>query len=305
MSANTGACFSQLLALHPLAVMIEILAVALLSSTSSTPPTLKVGVTLHPYYSWTQNIAGKLPIEVRPILPGEVDAGNYQPSPEDIAKLKDLDALVVNGLGHDDFIENMVKASGNTRLRIIRPNDGAALIRDGEGRANSHTFISFSNAITQTYWISRALGELRPQWRKQLEENATSYVKRLRSLRNNAAQQLHDAKNKRVATVHEGYSYLLQELGLELVTVVEPAHGLVPSAAELKEVVSKLKKEKVSVILSEERFPEPLLEVLKELGARVYVLSHVATGAYTADKFEKEMAANIDTLAKALVPEAP
>ena len=36
--------------------------------------------------------------------PGEIDAGDYQPRPEDIKKLADLDAIVVNGIGHDDFI---------------------------------------------------------------------------------------------------------------------------------------------------------------------------------------------------------
>src|SRR6478752_1920401 len=76
-------------------------------------PTLKIGVTLHPYYSWTANVVGDLPgYEVRSILPGEIDAGDYQPRPDDIKKLVDLDAIVVNGIGHDDFIMPMIKASG-------------------------------------------------------------------------------------------------------------------------------------------------------------------------------------------------
>src|SRR5579864_7941207 len=79
--------------------------------------TLVIGVTLHPYYSWTRNIVGDLPgFEVRPILPGEIDAGDYQPRPEDIRKLADLDALVVNGIGHDDFISPMLRASGNRKV---------------------------------------------------------------------------------------------------------------------------------------------------------------------------------------------
>jgi zinc transport system substrate-binding protein len=281
--------------------MLAPLALMLLTAA---PTTLKVGVTLHPYYAWTQNVVGQLPIEVRPILPSDVDAGNYQPAPEDVAKLKDLDALVVNGLGHDDFIESMLKASGNAKVKIIRPNDGASLIRNGEGQVNSHTFVSFSNAVTQSYWIARALGELKPEWKKTLEDNASAYAGKLRALKNDTAQRLAGAKDKRVVTVHEGYSYLLQELGLTLVKVVEPAHGLVPSAKELKEVVGLLRKEKIKVILTEESFPQPLLEVLKETGAKVYVISHVATGEYIAQKFENEMKANADTLVRALVTEA-
>src|SRR4029450_13856191 len=85
------------------------------ATAQSTRP-LKIGVTLHPYYSWTKNVVGDLPgYEVRSILPGEIDAGDYQPRPEDIKKLADLDAVVVNGIGHDDFIFPMIRASANTK----------------------------------------------------------------------------------------------------------------------------------------------------------------------------------------------
>jgi len=62
------------------------------SATAQSTRPLKIGVTLHPYYSWTKNVVGDLPgYDVRSILPGEIDAGDYQPRPEDIKKLVDLD----------------------------------------------------------------------------------------------------------------------------------------------------------------------------------------------------------------------
>ncbi|HSP97256.1 MAG TPA: zinc ABC transporter substrate-binding protein, partial [Candidatus Dormibacteraeota bacterium] len=94
---------------------------------------LKVGVTLHPYYSWTSNVTRGTDVEVRPILPGEIDAGDYQPRPEDIKKIADLDAIVVNGVGHDDFIFDMIKASGSDKIVIIRPNDGVPLLKAANG----------------------------------------------------------------------------------------------------------------------------------------------------------------------------
>jgi zinc transport system substrate-binding protein len=268
---------------------------------------LRVGVTLHPYYSWTKNVAGDGPeIEVRPILPGEVDAGNYQPRPEDIEKLKDLDAIVVNGIGHDDFITGMIKASGNERLAVIRPNDGTPLLKSIRGGAvNSHTFISFTNAVQQTYAIEHALAALRPDLAPRLRDNASAYAVRLRKIKAGAAERLAAAKGNalgRVVTVHDGYAYLCQEFGVEVAGVVEPAHGLVPSAAELGEMVDLLKREKIKVVLSEESFPDKLLGVLKSAtGVRVSIITHIASGEYTADKFEKEMARNADTLVTALI----
>jgi zinc transport system substrate-binding protein len=284
------------------------IALVLLLSTAGAEPLpsprpLKVGVTLHPYYSWTANVVHECGAEVVPVLPGEVDAGDYQPRTEDIAKIGGLDAMVVNGVGHDDFIFDMIKASGNDKLRIIRPNDGVPLLKAvNGGTVNSHTFISFSNAIQQTYAIARALSALRPDLASRFDQNAADYARRLRAIKGKAAQQLVDARVNRVVTVHDGYGYLMQEFGIDIADVVEPAHGLLPSAKELGEVVDLLKRERIQVVFSEESFPAPLLKVLQDEGhAHVYVISHIASGAYTPDKFEIEMQKNVDVMVKALV----
>lgn len=67
---------------RPSRSFIALFAVALVcgiavSTRAQAPRMLKIGVTLHPYYSWTKNIVGTLPgYEVRSILPGEIDAGD-------------------------------------------------------------------------------------------------------------------------------------------------------------------------------------------------------------------------------------
>ena len=290
-------------------IFLLVPAIAVAQGRATQPaatPTLKIGVTLHPYYSWTKNVVGSLPgYEVRSILPGEVDAGDYQPRTEDIKKLMDLDALVVNGIGHDDFVTPMIKASGNKKLVIIKPNEATPQIRAVRGTSvNSHTFISFTNAIQQTYAIQKALATLRPKDAAALQANAAEYARRLRVIKSKASQQLAEAKVTRVVTVHDGYGYLLQEFGLEVAGVVQPAHGLTPSAAELRDMVKLLQREKIRVVFSEASFPEPMLKVLRdEAGVKVYIITHIASGAYTADKFEREMQQNTETMIRALVTE--
>jgi zinc transport system substrate-binding protein len=290
------------------AILTSMAALACAGVAAAQPaPPLKIGVTLHPYYSWTKNIVGTLPgYEVRSILPGEVDAGDYQPRPDDIKKLVDLDAIVVNGIGHDDFILAMIKAAGNKKLVVIRPNETTPQIHAARGNSvNSHTFISFTNAVQQTYAIQKAIAALRPQDAAALQRNAGEYARRLRLIKSKGAQQLAEAKITRVVTVHDGYGYLLQEFGLEVAGVVQPAHGLTPSAAELRDMVKLLQREQIRVVFSEESFPAPMLKVLQdEGGAKVYVITHIASGDYTADKFEREMQRNVDTMIRALVTEA-
>jgi zinc transport system substrate-binding protein len=277
--------------------------VAAAAEPTAAPQPLRVGVTLHPYYSWTSNVTRGTDVEVRPILPGEVDAGEYQPRPEDIKKIADLDAIVINGVGHDDFIVEMIKASGNDRIAVIRPNDGVPLLKATHGGSvNSHTFISFSNGVQQTYAIARALSALRPGQAAQFGANAAEYARRLRAIKSQAEARLVDARVNRVVTVHDGYGYLMQEFGIDVVGVVEPAHGLVPSAKELGDMVELLTRERVQVVFSEESFPAPLLQVLRESGpARVYLIGHIASGPFTPEKFEVEMRENADVMVQALV----
>ncbi len=286
-----------------LAVLAVVAPASAAEQAAGGSPRLRVGVTLHPYYSWTSNVVRGTPVDVVPVIPGDVDAGNYQPSPQDIARLADLDAIVVNGVGHDEFIFDMIKAAGNTTVTIVRPNESVPLMRAAHGTAmNSHTFLSFTNAIQQTYFIARALGQLRPALAATFQENAAAYARRLRTIKADAARTLADARITRVVTVHDGYAYLMQEFGIEIVGVVEPAHGLVPSAAELERMVELMRREKIRVVFSEESFPAPLLKVLREsTGARVYTISHIATGAYAADEFEREMRRNVAAMIQALV----
>jgi zinc transport system substrate-binding protein len=200
----------------------------------------------------------------------------------------------------------MIKASANTHVVIIRINETTPQIHAAHGTGvNSHTFISFTNAIQQTYAIQKALAALRPQDAATLQKNAADYARRLRLIKAAGSQQLAHAKITRVVTVHDGYGYLMQEFGLEIAGVVQPAHGLTPSAAELRDMVKLLQREKIRVVFTEETFPPALLKVLQdETGVKVYVITHIASGAYTADKFEREMQRNVDTMVRALVTES-
>ena len=56
-------------------------------------------------------------------------------------------------------------------------------------------------------------------------------------------------------------------------------------------MVDLIKREKIRAVFSEEAFPQPL---------RVYIISHIASGAYTPDKFEIEMQKNVDPMVQVL-----
>jgi zinc transport system substrate-binding protein len=255
---------------------------------------LRVGITLHPYYSWVANITEDK-VDIVPIIKAGFEVHNYEPQPDDIKRAATLDILVLNGIGHDDFALKVLDAAeARNRVKLIYANQGVALIpasgETGEEKVyNPHTFIAITAAIQQIYNIATELGKIDPDNAEFYRKNARAYAVKLRKLKAKYINRLAgvDGQYLRVATIHGGYDYLMQEFGLDVVAVVEPAHGLMPSASQLKDTIEKIRALHVGVIFSQMSFPDQFVETIKrETGASIYTLVHITEGDYTKDKFE-------------------
>ena len=269
---------------------------------------LKVGITLHPYYSFVSNIVGDR-AEVIPLILSGSNPHNYTPRPDDMKRVLSMDALVVNGIGHDEWAFQIVEAAGvKDKLTLIYANEGVALIPiasdPGEARVvNPHTFISTTAAIQQIYTIARKLGELDPGNAEYFRDNARSYATRIRRLKAEYLGKLTnlDISGFRCATMHGAYGYLMQEFGLQVSAVIEPRHGVEPTARQLADTIEKIKAAGVNVLFAEKYFASKLSDTIRDAtGVRMYSFSHMSDGEYTADLFERETRANLETLVEAV-----
>ncbi len=276
---------------------------------------LKIGVTLHPYYSWVKNIVGDK-AEVIPIIPPNTDPHSYQPTAKDMAVLNNIDVLVINNLGHDEFIKPMLKAVNKKDLVIIDTSKGLPLIpverhvfafeKDAANNKvayNSHTYISITGAIQQIHTITRKLSELCPGEAQFFRKNSRAYARRLRKMLSHALQELEnvDTTGLKIATVHDGYAYLFQELGIEVAAVVQPRHGIEPTPRQLEDTIRRIKRAGVNILFAELDYRKRYVDIIyKETGCRIYSLSHISNGPYSADFFEKCMKKNLDTIVMAL-----
>ena len=269
---------------------------------------LRVGITLHPYYSFVANIVGEH-AEVVPLIDAGFNPHNYTPRPEDMKRALTLDALVVNGIGHDEFAFKIIEAAGaKDKLRLIYANESVALIplagAGGDMKSvNPHTFVSLAAATQQVYTIARALGEIDPRNAAAYRANARDYALKLRKLKSEFMAQLTDADVSRFscATMHDAYGYLLQEFGLRVTAVIEPRHGVQPTARQLAETIDRIKGANVHVLFAEKYFASKLSDTIRSAtGVEIYSFSHISDGPFTKDKFESEMRENLATLVKAI-----
>ncbi|PIE65354.1 MAG: ABC transporter substrate-binding protein [Desulfobacterales bacterium] len=270
---------------------------------------LKIGVTLHPYYSFTANIVGDA-AEVIPLIGAGFNPHNYRPQPDDIKRCMDLDIMVVNGIGHDEFaFEIMEAAHMLDKLTIIHANKDVSLIPvsgtlNGERMVNPHTFVSVTAAIHQIYTISKALQRIDPDNAELYRRNTRSYVRKLRKMKAEYMARVADLADLdfKCATIHGGYDYLLQEFGLQVTAVIEPGHGLKPTANQLAKTIDAIKALDVDVIFTEMDFPEKYVDTIhEETGVRVRHLSHLTKGEYRPESFEQGIRENLEALTAALL----
>ena len=271
---------------------------------------LKVGITLHPYYSYVANVIGDR-AELVPLVDSGFNPHSYELQPADLKRLLSMDALVLNGIGHDEFatqaVEKLIHSQPELKqqLTLINANKDVPLLASANSRNawNPHTFVSIDAAIRQVYTIAKSLGQLDPENAKYFQRNAIQYARKLRGLKNRYMRQLvaTDLSSIRIASTHNAYGYFLQEFGIRIDTVIEPAHGVEPSASQLKKTIERIRSANVNLLFTELDMDNRYVSTIERAtGIHLHHFSHMTYGDYDPDKVYREMEQNLKTLNKAL-----
>lgn len=293
----------------------------LLAASAARGADLRVGVSTPAYHSWVAAVTEGTPVEVVPLLPAGADLHGYQPRPGDVALLGGLDLLVRNDLGHDAWVDRLLGLQEGDPPVVVDLHRGVPLLPQAAGPAHSHgdgeahvhppgpnphTFLSLSTAAQQVHALARALAAAAPAHAARFHRNARAYARELRKLLAETRVPLLPGAPHVVATVHDGYAYLLQELGVRVAFVVQPRHGIDPSARELAEVADALRARGIRVLFTERDFPRSYAELLaREAGVHVAALGHVSGGDFSRDRFLAEMRASCAAIVDALGPGRP
>lgn len=287
--------------------VVPVLGLLLTSLTAQAADKLTIGITLQPYYSYVKAVVGDK-AEVLPLVDAGFNPHNYQPQPNDLRRLKQMDIIVVNGIGHDDFALKVIKAANRDDLIVIEANKDVPLLPAmgqsvGDGAVNPHTFVGLSTTIQKVYTIANELAKIDPDNARFYRKNARSYAAKFRKLKHSAMMTLGDLDTSGmvVATTHNAYGYLLQEFGVDVAAVIEPAHGVEPSASQLQETIEKIRNSGIDVLFYELNMPNRYVDTIeKATGVQLYRFSHMTHGPYEADKVEVEMKENLDTLVRSM-----
>jgi ABC-type Zn uptake system ZnuABC Zn-binding protein ZnuA len=275
-------------------------------SGAATPGSgaLKVVTTTTVFADIVQNVGGSR-VEATSIIPPGVGPEDYEPKPDDARKLTDASLIVSNGVGLDDFLDDLLASgTGGQTPHLVLGEGIPTLTVDGE--ENPHFWLD-PTLVKQYYLpaIAAALAEVDPEGKATYDANVASYGAQLDSLDAELDAQIDTIPeaNRKLVTFHDAFPYFAQHYGFELVGVILENPGQEPSASDLAALVDKVKAARVKAVFSEAQFSPKLAETLaQEAGITTVVttLYNDALGPAPADTYVGLMRWNVDQIVAAL-----
>ena len=270
-----------------------------LTQTEKSSEQILVVATTFPIFDFVRIIVGETPnMTVKRLL---LTSGphDFSPTPETTALVYEANIIVKNGLGLDDFIEKLSKASGNQRAVIINSSRGVNTL-DTNGVPDPHIWLYPKNAIRQVENIRDTIIAINPDYKTTFESNAKKFISQLNALDAAIKETITSAPLKKIVTFHGAFRYISENYGLEQVAIIRLNPEAEPSAQELSRTADLIRNSGLKTIFTEPQFSPRIVDTLaSDLNLKILVLDPIETGSDT-DSYLSIMERNLTSLKNGL-----
>jgi len=283
---------APLVALALLAPALGALAVACGSNDDQAAEgQVRVVTSLTLFADFVQHVGGDR-VEVTALVPGDADPHTYEPAPSQVAKVSKADLVVINGLGLEETLHDLIYNNVRGDVPIVEMTEGLPIIggdnhTDGEEHehesGNPHLWLNVQYAMHYVEKIRDGLIEVDPAGADAYRANATAYLEELDALDKEVAATMESIppERRKLVTFHDAFPYFAERYGLEVVGVVVESPGREPSARELADLIDQIRAQDVPTVFAEPQLNPQLLEtVAEDAGVTVKTL---LSGTFTSD----------------------
>lgn len=257
---------------------------------------IKIVTSFYPIYIMTLNITdGIQDIEVSNMA--EMHTGcihDYTLTTSDLKKFENADIFIENGHGIEEFTDKILESYSD--IKVIDSSKNITNIISDDDEINAHFWTSIDSYILQVKEITLNLKQLDNKNAEKYEQNCLKYVLKLEDLKKEYSS-LSKIKNKKVISLNESFSYLLQFIELDETLIESDHEQSTLSAEKMKEIIDKMKKESIdSIIISEEDNDQNANTIKSETGANIYKLKDGMSGDNSLDSYINTMKDNLNIL---------
>jgi len=301
---------------------LAILSVTLIGCTlnSSSPPLdadkeLQV-VTTTTFVGDVVSIIGGEAIDLTVLLEPGQNPHSYQPAPQDMVKVSEADLIFANGLGLEDFLDDLLSGTGNADGLVIvsegiTPREGLETDHNGDDEEQAHdqdphVWFDPNNVISWTKIITESLVENDPEHTEIYLKNAAEYREDLKILDSWIREQVANipTENRKLVTDHTVFGYFIEQYGFTQVGAVIPAitTEAETSGQQLSTLIDIIRENNVKAIFIGVDFDPSLSEVIAEdTGAKLVPLyfGSLSQGA-PAGSYLAFMRYNVEVIVNAL-----
>lgn len=303
-------------------------------NTDEADDMLTVVTSFYPMYIATLNIVDGVK-GVRLENLSEPQTGclhDFQLTPEDMKLLSTADVFVINGGGIESFMSDVAKAY--PKLDVVEACEDVALLSEDDadsdhdhdhdadaesdsdhdhdheadaesdsahdhdhGDENAHAWMSVPRYRTMVKTIASHLAQKDEAHAEEYYANAEKYDAKLAKLEKeqDSLKSLTDGQN--IVIFHEAYAYVADDYSMNACYLLDLDEERSVSAGEIKQVISAIKDDGVSVILAEELYGKSMGDtVSRETDVHVVYIDPLNRGEYDKDSYLDGMEQNIELI---------
>ncbi|MBC7246774.1 MAG: zinc ABC transporter substrate-binding protein [Actinobacteria bacterium] len=291
---------------------------------------VKVAASIAPLADFVARVGGER-VEVELMVPAGASPHTYEPTSRQMRFLSEARLLVLNGLELETWATDILGKVGNSGLVRVETAgaiptgeliaageeehgpEGEGGGHEGEGREGEehrhgvydpHVWLDPALAVYQVQAIRDALVEADPEHAQDYRDNASAFIEELGELDAWIKERVASFTRKRFVAFHPAWAYFAARYGLEMVGVLEELPGKEPSAADIAELVEKIRAAGVTVIFAEPQFNPRVAEAVANAsggGVRVAILDPLGNPDDPAkNTYEKLMRHNVVEMGRAL-----
>ena len=242
---------------------------------------LTVAATTYPVYCFATAVTeGAQGVEVELLVNQQTSClHDYTLTVNDMKLLEGADAVVMNGAGLEDFLSD---AMSQLSAAVIDCSEGVELLPppedDGHGH-DPHIWMDPARAAVMVDNIAAGLSALDGENAGLYADNAARAGEELQALLDRWSGAFDPQDPPRLITFHDGFGYLADAFGLDILRSIEEEEGSEVSARELAELEELIRTENLPAIFTEVNGSDASARALaRDTGAEVYALSLCMSG---------------------------
>lgn len=275
-------------------IVTAVIPAALLAYAAVAHAAINVVATTTDLKSLAELVGGDK-VSVIALVSPNTDPEEYQPKPQDLARLKAARMLIRVGVDFDLWVDKLAVQAGNAAIRRGGPAHvdasygitlldvrGAQVGPSGghaHGTGNPHYWLDPLNAKMISASIMEALLRLDGANAQYYQQRRTALLDALNERIPAWQRALARMQGRPLVAYHNDWSYFARRFRLNIAAYIEPRPGVPPSPAHLAAVVRLARERQVRAVVRQPHEPRSDAEFVAARAAAAVVLLAASVGA--------------------------